>query len=117
MPQANVTQRAEREAAMQLAQRAAADVPLEVIRLCALGLQHARTVAERGSRAAAGEVQLGVALLGVGFTGARTNLEARLGSLTDVLYTKAIVEEIARLGDEVTSAARAAELSVQVPPA
>ena len=117
MPQASVTQRAEREAAMQLALRAAADVPLEVIRLCALGLQHARTVAERGSRAAANEVQLGVALLRVGFTGARTNVEARLGSLTDVLYTKAIVEEIARLGDEATRAARAAELSMQVPPA
>jgi hypothetical protein len=59
----------------------------------------------------------GVALLRVGFTAARTNVEARLGSLTDVLYTNAIVEEIARLGDEVTNAVRAAELSVRVPPA
>jgi formiminotetrahydrofolate cyclodeaminase len=116
MPQANATQRAEREAAIQLALRASADVPLEVIRLCALGLQHARSVAERSSRAAATEVELGVALLRVGFTGARANLETRLSSLTDVLYTKAIVEEIARLSEEATSAARAAELSVRVPP-
>jgi methenyltetrahydrofolate cyclohydrolase len=116
MPQASATQRTEREAAMQLALRAAADVPLEVIRLCALGLQHARTVAEHCSRAAAAEVELGVTLLRAGFSGARLNLEARLSSLTDVLYTTAIVEEIARLADEATTAATAAEAAVRVPP-
>jgi len=117
MPQASVTQRTEREAAIQLALRAAADVPLEVIRLCALGLQHARTVAKHCSRAAASEVELGVTLLRAGFSGARSNLEARLTSLTDVVYTTAIVEELARLSEEATVAASAAEASIQVPPA
>jgi methenyltetrahydrofolate cyclohydrolase len=37
MPQASKAQRSKREAAIQLALRAAADVPLEVIRLCGLG--------------------------------------------------------------------------------
>jgi hypothetical protein len=37
--------------------------------------------------------------------------------LTDVVYTKAVVEEIAHLSEEATMAARAAELSVQAPPA
>ena len=37
MPQASATQRTEREAAIQLALRAAADVPLEVMRVCNLG--------------------------------------------------------------------------------
>src|SRR5205814_9834071 len=60
MPQASATQRTEREAAMQLALRAAADVPLEVMRVCKLGLQEARTVAKHCSRAAAAEVELGV---------------------------------------------------------
>ena len=117
MPQASPAQRTERQAAIQLALRAAADVPLEVIRLCALGLQHARTVAKHCSRAAAAEVQLGVTLLQAGFSGARSNLEMRLSSLTNVLYTTSIVEEIARLSDEVTSAATAAEASVRIPPA
>ena len=117
MPQSSATQRTEREAAIQLALRAAADVPLEVIRLCALGLQQARTVAEYCSRAAAAEVELGVTLLRAGFSGARSNLEARLSSLTDVLYTTAIVEEIARLSEEATIAADAAEASLRVPPA
>ena len=117
MPQISAAQRTEREAAIQLALRAAADVPLEIMRLCALGLQHARSVAEHCSRAAAAEMELGVTLLRAGFCGAQINLETRLGSLTDVLYTTAIVDEIARLSEEATSAASAAEASVRVPPA
>ena len=117
MPQGSTTQRTEREAALQLSLRAAADVPLEVIRLCALGLQHARTVAKHCTRAAAAEVELGVTLLRAGFSGARSNLEMRLSSLTDVLYTTAILEETARLSEEVTTAVNAAEASVRVPPA
>jgi methenyltetrahydrofolate cyclohydrolase len=117
MPQGSTTQRTEREAALQLSLRAAADVPLEVIRLCALGLQHARTVAKHCTRAAAAEVELGVTLLRAGFSGARSNVETRLSSLTDVLYTTAILEETARLSEEVTTAVNAAEASVRVPPA
>ena len=117
MPQASQAQRAEREAAIQRALRAVADVPLEVIRLCTLGLRHAQVVAASSSRAARSEVELAVALLRVGFNGARSNLEDRLGSLTDVVFTKAVVEEIARLSEEATTAARAAESSVQAPPA
>jgi formiminotetrahydrofolate cyclodeaminase len=117
MPQGSTTQRTERDAALQLSLRAAADVPLEVIRLCALGLQHARTVAKHCTRAAAAEVELGVTLLRAGFSGARSNLEMRLSSLTDVLYTTAIIEETARLSEEVTTAVNAAEASVRVPPA
>jgi formiminotetrahydrofolate cyclodeaminase len=117
MPQGSATQRTERAAAIQSALRAAADVPLEVMRLCALGLQHARAVAEHCSRAAGAEVELGVSLLSTAFSGARTNLEMRLGNVTDVLYTTSIVDEIARLSDETTTTARAAQASVRVPPA
>ena len=117
MPQASQAERARRQAAIQLALRAAADVPLEVIRLCALGLKHAQIVAASSCRAAGSDVELAVALLRVGLSGARSNLEARLTSLTDVVYTKAVVEEIAHLTEEGTAAARAAELSVQPPPA
>jgi formiminotetrahydrofolate cyclodeaminase len=117
MPQASQAQRSKREAAIQLALRAAAEVPLEVIRLCALGLTHAQVVAASGSRAAGGQVEFAVALLRVALNGARSSLEARLSSLTDVVYTKAVVEEIAHLSEEATTAARAAESSVQAPPA
>jgi formiminotetrahydrofolate cyclodeaminase len=116
LPQGSAAQRTEREAAIQFALRAAADVPLEVMRLCAAGLQHARTVAERCSRAAAPDVELGVAFLRAAFSGARTNLERTLTSLTDVPYTTSIVEEMALLSDQAAGAATAAETAVRTPP-
>src|SRR6476660_2730830 len=45
MPQASGAQRSDRQAAIQFALRASADVPLEVMRLCARGLEVAATVA------------------------------------------------------------------------
>jgi formiminotetrahydrofolate cyclodeaminase len=117
MPQGSQAQRSRREGAIQLALRAAADVPLELIRLCAQALKHAQTVAASSCRAAGSEVELAIALLRVGLIGARSNLEARLGSLTDVVYTRAVLDEIAHLSEEATTAARAAEVSVQRPPA
>ncbi len=115
MPRASETQRTERQAAIQVALRAGADVPVEVMRLCALGLLHAQTVAARCSRAASTDVELAVALLRAGFAGARANLEMKLTSLTNVLYTEAVVDEMARLTAEATAAAHAAEASVRMP--
>jgi methenyltetrahydrofolate cyclohydrolase len=117
LPQASDTQRSKREAAIQFALRAAADVPLEVIRLCVLGLKQAQTIASCSCRAAGSEIELAVALLRVGLTGARSNLEARLSNLSDLVYTKAVIEEIAYLSEEATTAARVAQLSAQAPPA
>src|SRR5687767_7529356 len=48
MPQGSQPQRSERHTAIQFALRAAADVPIEVLRLCARGLEHAATVAGHG---------------------------------------------------------------------
>jgi hypothetical protein len=78
MPQASAAQRVERQAALQIALRAAADVPLEVMRLCARGLKHAETVAAHSSRAALSDAQLGVALLHAAFNGARSSLEGKI---------------------------------------
>jgi formiminotetrahydrofolate cyclodeaminase len=117
MLQASDAQRAEREAAIQLALRAAADVPLEVMRLSALGLKQAQTVASHGCRAASSDMELAVALLRVGLVGARSNLEMKLSSLTDEAFTKAVVHEIARLSDDGEAAANAAESSLRVLPA
>jgi formiminotetrahydrofolate cyclodeaminase len=116
MPQASAPQRTEREAAIQLALRAAADVPLEILRLCALALDHGRIVAERCSRAAATDVELAISLLRAGFSGARSNLEMRLTGLTDVPYTTAIIEEMARLTEEAARNATDAETSVRILP-
>ena len=117
MPHASDAQRSERLAAIQLALRASADVPLEVMRLCAEGLKLAATVAAHGARAAAADVQLGVALLQAGFDGARSNLEAKLSSFTDAGYVTSVADEIVRLTDETTVSTRATESLLKALPA
>ena len=117
MPQASDAQRADRHAAIQIALRAAADVPLEVMRLALRGLKLAETVAAHSARAASADVQLGVALLHAAFSGARANLEGKLSSLTDAPYVTSVVDELAKLSEDSTTAMRAAESFLQVPPA
>ncbi|MFL6809922.1 MAG: cyclodeaminase/cyclohydrolase family protein [Bradyrhizobium canariense] len=117
MPQASETERHARQAAIQFALRAAADVPLEVMRLCARGLRYAETVATHSPRPKSTDVQLAVALLHAAFSGARSNLEMRLSSLTATGYIASVIDEIARLSDDAATAARAAESASQVPPA
>jgi formiminotetrahydrofolate cyclodeaminase len=117
MPQANDAQRSTRHAAIQLALRASADVPLEVMRLCARGLEFAATITTHSTRAARAEVQLGVTLLQAGFNGARANLEGKLGSFTDAAYVMSVVDEVARLSEEAAAATDAVESSLRVLPA
>jgi formiminotetrahydrofolate cyclodeaminase len=117
MPQASEAQRSERQAAIQLALRASADVPLEVMRLCARGLELAATVAAHSARPASADVHLGLALLRAGFDGSRSNLEGKLSSFTDAAYVTSVVDELARLSGTTTAAARAAESLLEVPPA
>jgi methenyltetrahydrofolate cyclohydrolase len=117
MPQASDAQRSERQAAIQLALRASADVPLEVMRLCMRGLELAATVAVHSARPASADVQLGVALLQAGFDGSRSNLEGKLSSFSDAAYVTSVVDEIARLSGVAIAATRAAESVLKVLPA
>jgi methenyltetrahydrofolate cyclohydrolase len=117
MPQGSAPQRAERQAAIQFALRASAEVPLEVMRLCAGGLQHAHTVAAHASRAASTDIQLGIGLLQTAFQGARSNLEAKLTSLIDPHYITSIIDEIARLAEAAAAVVRATDRLLRVPPA
>lgn len=117
MPQASEAQRSERLAAIQVALRASADVPLEVMRLCAQGLALAAIVAGHGARAASADVQLGVALLQAGFDGARSHVEGKLSTFTDPAYVTSVVDEIGRLIGETTASTRVTESLLKVPPA
>ena len=117
MPQGTAAERSERHAAIQVALSAAADVPLEVMRLSSRALTQAAVVAAHASRAASGDVQLGMALLHAACAGARSNLERKLSSLTDTQHVRSVVDDIARLSEEATAATRAAEAHLRVPPA
>ena len=117
MPHASDAQRSERQTAIQIALRASADVPVEVMRLCARGLELGAAVAAHGARPARADVQLGVALLQAAFSGARASLEAKLSSFTDATYVTSVVEETVRLSEAAATAHRAAESWLMVPPA
>ena len=97
--------------------RAAADVPLEVMRLSVAALTQAESVAKRSCQAASRNIQLAVALLRVSVDAARLNLESKLSTLTDMSYTTSVLDDISRLSEEATTRARAAEAFVQLPPA
>lgn len=117
MPGGTTTERTARDAAMQLALRTAADVPLEVMRLSTQALLQAQVVAMHGLRGRAADVELAASLIRAAFDGARSNLETKLSSLTDVVYIERVIEEIAHLGDEVATTARAIETAVTRPSA
>jgi formiminotetrahydrofolate cyclodeaminase len=116
MPQASGVQKKEREAALQLALRAAADVPLEVMRLAVAALTHAQQVAAHSRQAAWRDIHFAVECLRVGFDGARVSLESKLSSLTDVVYTESVINEICTLTEQASATAQAAEALVQLPP-
>jgi len=116
MPQTSKLERADRERAIQLALRAAADVPLEIMRLCERALRHAHTVSDRSPRAASTEVELGVMLIDTAFNAARSILEAKLPILTDTVHVTSIADEIARLSHDAAVAVAAARSSVELPP-
>lgn len=116
MPQASTAERVKRESAIQFALRAAAEVPLEVIRLCGSALQRAKTVAGRSPRAASTEMELAVALLEAALNAARSNLEAKLPILSDGVHVASIAEEVAGLSHDAAVAAEGARSSMKPPP-
>jgi len=105
-PKASADEQSARTAAIQLALRAATDVPLGVVRLSAAALSEATAIAARGHRAAASDVGVAVALLRAGTRGARLNVEINVASLSDAAYAEAVAAEAARVSD---GAARAAD--------
>jgi len=110
-PKASAAEQASRKAAIQRALHAATDVPLNVMRLSAESLQHARAVAADAHRPAASDVGVGVALLMAGLQGARLNVETNISALSDAAYKEAVAAEVDRLmrvGEESAEAARSA---------
>ena len=116
LPRASRAEREKRESAIQLALRAAVDVPLEVMSLCERVLQRALAVARRSPRAASTDVEFAVAMLEAAFNAARSNLEAKLPILTDAAHVTSIGEQVARLSNDAVSAADAARSLVKVSP-
>ena len=106
LPKGSPGEQAARTAGIQRALHAATDVPLGVVRLSARALDHARTIAAHGHRAAASDVGVAVALLRAGARGARLNIEINVESIADTAYADTVRTETVRVSD---AAARTAD--------
>jgi formiminotetrahydrofolate cyclodeaminase len=116
LPHALGGERVKREQAIQLALRAATEVPLEVMRLCVGALQHADIAARHGPRTAAADVTLAVALFEAAFSAARANVEGKLPILTDAGHAASLGEQVARLSEDAAAAAGTARSRLTLPP-
>ena len=109
LPKASADEQAARKAAIQLALRAATEVPLGVARLSAAALAAASAIAAHGHRAAASDVGVAVALLRAGARGARLNVEINIGGLSDADYGKQAAADIGELSEAAARSADEAE--------
>ena len=103
LPKQSADEQAARKAAVQQALRDATDVPLDVMRMAAAAIGHARTIAANGHRAAASDVGVAAALLRAGLRGAALNIDINAGSVSDTAYVDGVRAESAHLSE---SAAR-----------
>jgi methenyltetrahydrofolate cyclohydrolase len=97
LPKSTDDEKRARTAEIQLALRAATDVPLEAMRACTDAIEQGIVIAELGNRNAASDVQVGLELLLAAQRGTRLNVEVNLGMLKDTAYVAVVGEEIARL--------------------
>jgi formiminotetrahydrofolate cyclodeaminase len=117
LPKASPEQTHARKDAIQVALRAATDVPLGVMRLSAHALEQAVVVATHGYRAAASDVGVAAALLRAGATGARLNVEANLDGVGDAGYSAAVRAEVQELSAAIDQREREVAASVRAPSA
>jgi len=97
LPKASDADKTMRTVAIQVALRAATDVPLRVMRMSAQALDIAKTVGARGHAGASSDVGVAVALLRAGFEGARLNVEINLSGIRDERYANAVRAEVSAL--------------------
>ena len=109
LPKATDEHKDARTRAIQLALRAATDVPLGVVRLSEAALREAVIVAAHGHRAAASDVGVAVALLRAGARGARLNVEINVGSVSDPAFAADAAADLSRVSEEAARAADAAD--------
>ncbi|HVL67226.1 MAG TPA: cyclodeaminase/cyclohydrolase family protein [Vicinamibacterales bacterium] len=97
LPKGTDEEKAMRTRAIQEALTAATETPLDVMRLCAEGLDAASGIARLGNPNAASDVQVGIGLLAAGLRGAHQNVEINLGSLKDAEYVTRVRGEAGAL--------------------
>jgi formiminotetrahydrofolate cyclodeaminase len=100
LPKATPDEQQTRKAAIERAMQTATEIPLSVMRLSAVALEHAAAVEAYGNPSAASDVGVAIALLNAGRHGARLNVETNLGSLKDQDLVERIRMDVKRYSGE-----------------
>jgi len=100
MPVNDADARARRQAAYDLAVRAATEVPLETMRTCRRVLRDAPIVAAHSIPSTSGDVGVAIELLRAALRGAGITIDANLGSLKDADYISVVSAERQQLDAE-----------------
>jgi formiminotetrahydrofolate cyclodeaminase len=103
LPKSTNEEQTRRSERIQEALEAAIASPLDVMRLCSEGAEHAAIVASFGNPNAASDVRVAVELLGAGLRGGRANVEINLQSLKNPRRTEEIRGEVLRLTQKFES--------------
>jgi len=113
LPKATPEEQDGRKAAVQRAMRAATEVPLGVMQQSVRALEHAGVVAAHGYTSAASDVGVAIALLAAGARGAKLNVDANLGAITDSEYrdrlgadARGLLERAGRLSERAEALLR-----------
>ncbi|MEO6211996.1 MAG: cyclodeaminase/cyclohydrolase family protein [Vicinamibacterales bacterium] len=97
LPKSTPDETGARSARIQVALKAATEVPLEVMRHCSEALSHAPSVARLGNQNAASDVNVAIGMLRAGLSGAGENVDINLGSIKDAEYVSRVRDESSRL--------------------
>jgi methenyltetrahydrofolate cyclohydrolase len=97
LPKSTDPEKAARRAAVQSALRGAAEVPLDVMRVCQAGLTAAIDVARHGNPFASSDIGVGLELVGAALRGAALNVRANLGSIDEQGWVEGVRSEVERL--------------------
>jgi len=97
LPKATEEEKSARRAAIQNAMRAAAEVPLDVMRTCQAGVTAATDVSRHGNPSASSDIGVALELLTAALRGAALNVRVNLGSIDEVGSVDGARAEVERL--------------------
>jgi methenyltetrahydrofolate cyclohydrolase len=112
LPKTTEAEKAARKDSIQLATRAATDVPLEILRTIVEASTFAKRIAQFGNPAASSDVRVAIELLEATASGAGANVEVNLVSLDDEEYRKTTASTMIELGNALTENAAAARAAL-----
>ena len=97
LPKGTLEQQAERTRAIEAANKAAAEVPLQTARLCLEAITLAGTAAELGNRNSVSDAGVAALAARAGLEGATLNVRTNLGGIADAAFKASAAEAAAAL--------------------